>query len=104
MKHTHNLPYRLQDALLILFAAIMILAFFCYAWACCDRVGWVRFLGGKHYVNAFAAAGTAARAGKASITTIFQPEKSKHPYHLVYVAGGGSNVYGWVDKGSFEKV
>lgn len=64
----------------------------------------VRFLGGKHYVNAYAAAGTAARAGKARITTIFQPEKSKHPYHLVYVAGGGSNVYGWVDKGSFEMV
>ena len=61
MKHTPKLHHYIQDAMLILFAAIMILAFFCYAWACCDRVGWVRFLGGKHYVNAYAAAVTAER-------------------------------------------
>ena len=46
MKHTHKLPHYIQDALLILSAAIMILAFFCYAWASCDRVGWVRFVSG----------------------------------------------------------
>lgn len=46
MKHTPKLPNYIQDALLILFAALMILAFFCYAWACCDRVGWVRFVSG----------------------------------------------------------
>lgn len=43
-KHTPKLPNTIQDALLILFDALMILAFLCYAWACCDRVGWVRFV------------------------------------------------------------
>ena len=28
---------------------------------------------------------------------MYQPGKSKHPYHLVAVSGGGSTVYGWVD-------
>ena len=46
VKHTPKLHHYIQDAMLILFAAIMILAFFCYAWACCDRVGWVRFVSG----------------------------------------------------------
>ena len=46
MKHTPKLHHYIQDALLILFDALMILAFFCYAWACCDRVGWVRFVSG----------------------------------------------------------
>ena len=44
MKHTPKLPRTIQDALLILFASLMLLVFFCYAWACCDRVGWVRFV------------------------------------------------------------
>lgn len=44
MKHTPKLPHYIQDAMLILFAALMLLAFFCYAWACCDRVGWVRLV------------------------------------------------------------
>lgn len=63
----------------------------------------VQFDGGKHYVNAYAVAGTGATAGKARISTIFQLGKSKHPYHLIRVAGGGSNVYGWVDAGTFKK-
>ena len=46
VKHIPKITHYIQDALLILFAALMILAFFFYAWACCDRVGWVRFVSG----------------------------------------------------------
>lgn len=43
--------------------------------------------------------GKDCKPGKAKITQIYQLGKSKHPYHLVAVDGGGSNVYGWVDTG-----
>ena len=62
----------------------------------------VIYNGTKHYVNANAAVGANCNSGKAKITSIFNVGKSKHPYHLVGVSGG-SNVYGWVDEGSFEK-
>lgn len=57
----------------------------------------VNFTGNKHYASANAASGPACKPGKAKITQIYQPGKSKHPYHLVAVNGGGSTVYGWVD-------
>lgn len=57
----------------------------------------VDFTGSKHYTNANAASGTACKPGKAKITQVYQPGKAKHPYHIVAVSGGGSNVYGWVD-------
>ncbi len=57
----------------------------------------VDFTGSKHYTNANAASGTACKPGKAKITQVYQLGKAKHPYHLVAVSGGGSNVYGWVD-------
>lgn len=64
----------------------------------------VMYNGDKHYVNANAATGLNCKSGKAKITSVYQPGKSKHPYHLVAVSGGGSTVYGWVDEGSFTKV
>lgn len=57
----------------------------------------VTFTGRKHYANANAASGPTCKPGKAKITAIYQLGKSKHPYHLVNVSGGGSTVYGWVD-------
>jgi len=57
----------------------------------------VEFTGSKHYASANATTGPACKPGKAKITQIYQPGKSKHPYHLIAVSGGGSNVYGWVD-------
>lgn len=57
----------------------------------------VEFTGTKHYTNANASSGPSCRPGKAKITQIYQLGKSKHPYHLIAVSGGGSNVYGWVD-------
>lgn len=59
----------------------------------------VDFTGKKHYASANAANGPACKPGKAKITQIYQLGKSKHPYHLVAVSGGGSDVYGWVDAG-----
>lgn len=63
----------------------------------------VNYNGDRHYVNANAATGSSCKGGKAKITNIYQLGKSKHPYHLVRVAGKGATVYGWVDEGSFTK-
>lgn len=63
----------------------------------------VNFKGNRHYSSANATTGPACKSGKAKITQIYQLGKSKHPYHLIAVSGGGSNVYGWVDKDSFTK-
>ena len=58
----------------------------------------VNFTGSTHYTSANAASGKSCKPGKAKITQIYQLGKSKHPYHLVAVSGGGSNVYGWVNE------
>lgn len=63
----------------------------------------VIYNGTTHYASADAASGPSCKGGKAKITDIYQLGKSKHPYHLIAVAGGGSTVYGWVDAGSFTK-
>lgn len=57
----------------------------------------VKFTGNKHYTSANATSGKTCKAGTAKVTQVYQLGKSKHPYHLVAVKGGGSNVYGWVD-------
>ena len=49
------------------------------------------------------ATGASCKGGRAEITQIYQPDKSKHPYHLKRVAGGGATVYGWVDAGTFAR-
>ena len=43
--------------------------------------------------------GFTAKAGKAKIT-LKKPGKA-HPYHLIHT-DSNSNVYGWVDEGSFD--
>lgn len=55
----------------------------------------VNFAGGKHYTSANGDTGYAATAGSAKISNII--DGAKHPYHLIRVSGGGSNVYGWVN-------
>ncbi len=64
----------------------------------------VNFHGGTHYVSSYAdAKGYKATAGKAKITK--DPSCSKnggaHPWHLIHV-DSSSNVYGWVDEGTFD--
>ena len=60
----------------------------------------VAFYGGSHYINSTAAKPAAKnrRAGTAKITNIVA-KGAKHPYHL---EGITSNVFGWVDLGSFK--
>lgn len=64
----------------------------------------VIFTGNKHFLFANAKVGVACRPGKAKITAINNLGKSKHPYHLVRVAGGGSNVFGWVNEEDIKAV
>lgn len=60
----------------------------------------VTFNGGKYYVSSCKGArGSKAKAGKAKITII---NHNTHPYHLIRTSGSKSNVYGWVNAGSFK--
>lgn len=63
----------------------------------------VDFIGNKHYASATATNGKNVVPGKAKVTKIYQLGQSKHPYHVVAVPGGGSNVYGWVDEKDIKK-
>lgn len=56
----------------------------------------VNFKGNKHYPNCNSNEAKPCKAGKATITRIVKG--SKHPYHLVRVILGSSNVWGWVDE------
>lgn len=61
----------------------------------------VNFHGGIHYVSSYPdAKGYNAKAGKAKIT-IKNGSGKAHPWHLIHI-DGGSNVYGWVDDGTFD--
>lgn len=61
----------------------------------------VKFLGGSHYRTSQASkpTGKPRTVGLATIT--LTAPGNKHPYHLIGNKGG-SDVYGWVDEGSFE--
>lgn len=59
----------------------------------------VSFHGGKHYVSSTSSKGYQAKAGKAKITR--KNGSGKHPYHLIHT-DSKSNVYGWVDSGTFR--
>lgn len=61
----------------------------------------VNFHGGTHYVSSYPGAkGYNARAGKAKIT-IKNGSGKAHPWHLIHM-DSASNVYGWVDDGTFD--
>ena len=61
----------------------------------------VSFHGGTHYYSSYPGAkGYSARAGKAKIT-IANGSGKAHPWHLIHT-DSGSNVYGWVDDGTFD--
>lgn len=55
----------------------------------------VQFNGNKHYVSSISAVGKDCTPGKAKVTAV--ASTGQHRVHLVAIAGGGSNVYGWVD-------
>lgn len=61
----------------------------------------VQFNGGTHYVSSYSGAkGYTAKAGPAKITKKNGSGKT-HPWHLIHT-DSTSNVYGWVDDGTFE--
>lgn len=61
----------------------------------------VNFKGGTHYVSSYSdAKGYKASSGKAKITKKNGSGKA-HPWHLIHV-DSSSNVYGWVDDGTFD--
>ena len=61
----------------------------------------VNFHGGTHYYSSYPGAkGYSARAGKAKIT-IANGSGKAHPWHLIHT-DSGSNVYDWVDDGTFD--
>lgn len=55
----------------------------------------VTFTGTKHYASSNATNGKTCKPGKATVTSL--AKSGRHPVHLIWTAGGGSNVYGWVD-------
>ena len=64
----------------------------------------VYFNGGTHYVSSYSGAkGYTAKAGPAKITLdkTCKGNGGAHPYHLVHT-DSTSNVYGWVDEGTFS--
>ena len=64
----------------------------------------VNFHGGTHYVSSYSSAkGYSARAGKAKITLgpDCKGNGKAHPWHLIHT-DSSSNVYGWVDEGTFD--
>ena len=65
----------------------------------------VNFHGGTHYVSSYAnARGYPASAGEAKI--YLGPDCAgngkAHPWSLIHTDGSSSNVYGWVDEGTFD--
>ncbi len=61
----------------------------------------VNYHGGTHYISSCSGAkGYSAGAGKAKIT-IKDGSGKAHPWHLIHT-DSGSNVYGWVDTGTFD--
>lgn len=64
----------------------------------------VNFHGGTHYYTSYAGAkGYPARAGQARITLdpTCKRNGGAHPWHLIHT-DSGSNVYGWVNEGTFD--
>lgn len=61
----------------------------------------VQFTGSTHYISSLITTGKTCKPGKAKVTAI--AKNAKHPYHIVAVSGGGSDVHGWVDAATISK-
>lgn len=61
----------------------------------------VKFIGNLQYIGANFKMGVECKPGMARITAI--REDAAHPYHLVKLIGGESNVYGWVNEDTITK-
>lgn len=56
----------------------------------------VAFIGSKQYPNSTTTHNRSAKPGTAKVTRVKPGDP--HPYHLVKVIGGGSNIYGWANE------
>ena len=64
----------------------------------------VQFTGNTHYKSADATQGYTCKPGKVKVTKVYRVGKSKHPYMVVAVSGGGSTAYGWVDEKDLKEI
>lgn len=64
----------------------------------------VQFVGNTHYKSADATQGYTCKPGKVKVTKVYRVGKSKHPYMVVAVSGGGSTAYGWVDEKDLKEI
>lgn len=64
----------------------------------------VMFNGPGQYYSPNSIFGKFCKPGKAKIAEIRDLGKSKHPYRLQYIPGGGSDITKWVDEGTFTKI
>lgn len=63
----------------------------------------VYFKGGSQYQWQNGTVARQATAGRATITKIYKTDV-KHPYHLIRIKGGSSDVWGFVDRDTFEEI
>lgn len=64
----------------------------------------VQFTGNTHYKSSDATQGYTCKQGKVKVTKVYRVGKSKHPYMVVAVSGGGSTAYGWVDEKDLKEI
>lgn len=64
----------------------------------------VQFTGNTHYKSSDATQGYTCKPGKVKVTKVYRVGKSKHPYMVVAVSGGGSTAYGWVDERDLKEI
>lgn len=64
----------------------------------------VQFVGNTHYKSADATQGYTCKPGKVKVTKVYRVGKSKHPYMVVAVSGGGSTAHGWVDEKDLKEI
>ena len=64
----------------------------------------VQFVGNTYYKSADANQGYTCKQGKVKVTKVYRVGKSKHPYMVVAVSGGGSTAHGWVDEKDLKEI
>lgn len=64
----------------------------------------VQFNGTKHYKSSDATQGYTCKPGKVKVSNVYRIGKSRHPYMVIAVSGGGSTAYGWVDATDLQEI
>lgn len=64
----------------------------------------VQFNGTKHYKSSDAIQGYICKPGKVKVNNVYRVGKSRHPYMVIAVSGGGATAYGWVDATDLQEI